>query len=268
MGNSRPKKLYKYKPWKWVEEEKDGKKEKHNYTMDILTKNELYLNSVSSFNDPFEFIPPIINGTKEQMMEKYLKGKREAGENVKQKDIDKINYVIQSLTDDEKKQISIGMNESFRNTMGVYCFSEKKNNILMWSHYADYHKGICLEFDHSDPKLFSAERVSYSPDYPQYNLFSTEVEEKNAKYFTKSEDWTYEAEYRIVIPNFAEKAKGFEPQIITGVIIGCCMPNEQIEEVKEVLQTRKTPVTLYQARKKERDFGLDIIQIEQYGGSN
>ena len=29
----------------------------------------------------------------------------------------------------------------------VACFSETKESILMWSHYADNHKGFCVEYD-------------------------------------------------------------------------------------------------------------------------
>ena len=28
--------------------------------------------------------------------------------------------------------------------MGVVCFSESYDNIIMWSHYSDNHKGFCL----------------------------------------------------------------------------------------------------------------------------
>src|ERR1035441_3016297 len=30
---------------------------------------------------------------------------------------------------------------------GLLCFSEEWNNILLWSHYADQHRGVCLGFD-------------------------------------------------------------------------------------------------------------------------
>jgi hypothetical protein len=35
-------------------------------------------------------------------------------------------------------------------TRGVLCFSRSRNNILMWGHYGDRHKGICLGFDVPD----------------------------------------------------------------------------------------------------------------------
>jgi hypothetical protein len=33
---------------------------------------------------------------------------------------------------------------------GICCFSETNDNIHMWSHYAQSHKGICVEYDFSD----------------------------------------------------------------------------------------------------------------------
>ncbi len=32
---------------------------------------------------------------------------------------------------------------------GVYCLSEKKDDILMWSHYSNGHKRLCIEYDAS-----------------------------------------------------------------------------------------------------------------------
>ena len=33
------------------------------------------------------------------------------------------------------------------NNIGIFSLSKVPDNILMWSHYADSHKGIVLEFD-------------------------------------------------------------------------------------------------------------------------
>ncbi len=38
------------------------------------------------------------------------------------------------------------LKDTFQN-WGVYCLCEKPDNLLMWSHYADAHRGICLQFD-------------------------------------------------------------------------------------------------------------------------
>ena len=36
---------------------------------------------------------------------------------------------------------------TFFNNSHVACFAEEGNNFLMWSHYADRHQGICMEFE-------------------------------------------------------------------------------------------------------------------------
>ncbi|MBK7525892.1 MAG: DUF2971 domain-containing protein [Saprospiraceae bacterium] len=38
---------------------------------------------------------------------------------------------------------------------GVCSFTTNNNNILMWSHYANNHKGICLEFITLNERLLS-----------------------------------------------------------------------------------------------------------------
>ena len=63
---------------------------------------------------------------------------------------DEINEIYGGF-DSLIKEIHKGVGEA----IGVSCFIEKPNNMLMWSHYADKHTGICVEYDFS--KMFSDE---------------------------------------------------------------------------------------------------------------
>ncbi len=38
------------------------------------------------------------------------------------------------------------MMNAINDTIGILCFTEKNDNLLMWSHYANSHKGFVLEF--------------------------------------------------------------------------------------------------------------------------
>ena len=42
--------------------------------------------------------------------------------------------------------------EMLRKSFGIACFSETYDSLLMWSHYADYHRGICLEYSYEEIK--------------------------------------------------------------------------------------------------------------------
>ena len=53
-------------------------------------------------------------------------------------------------------------------SFGVLCLSECPDDILLWSHYADSHRGLCLEFDVAGysgvfPRLHA---VKYANEYP------------------------------------------------------------------------------------------------------
>jgi hypothetical protein len=81
----------------------------------------------------------------------------------------------------------------------VLCFSLSWNNILMWSHYSERHKGICLGFD--VPKKMTRE-VKYVPTILEVgDLTKFSRREKKAAldrlYYTKHEDWCYEREFRV-----------------------------------------------------------------------
>ena len=101
-------------------------------------------------------------------------------------------------------------NESIRNAFkvlkeelsikrGILCFSQHWHNPVLWSHYADRHRGICLGFDLPDDKV---KRISYSrkrllaevDKFISPNQMS--VQEMQKFLFTKYAHWKYEDEVR------------------------------------------------------------------------
>jgi hypothetical protein len=63
---------------------------------------------------------------------------------------------------------------------------------LLWSHYADRHRGLALGFDVNEQIL---KQVSYVKDRPV--LEEINIETAHRLLFTKYEDWHYEQEARI-----------------------------------------------------------------------
>jgi len=53
---------------------------------------------------------------------------------------------------------------------GITCFSKVRDDILMWAHYADKHKGLCFEFDGSDNCIFFGEAQPVK--YEEFTLIS------------------------------------------------------------------------------------------------
>jgi len=88
------------------------------------------------------------------------------------------------------------------NNFGILCFTRRWKNPLMWSHYAEKHRGVVLEFEIDEEALikvrYTRKRISF--DLSKVALadgFSSDDAELLAR--TKSHHWSYEREYRVAV---------------------------------------------------------------------
>lgn len=97
--------------------------------------------------------------------------------------------------------------------LGILCFSDKWSNPLLWSHYADNHRGIAIGFDVPDgdlyvPVRYCRRRLQAPLDR---ELVGGDVDEL---LLTKFNAWRYESEYRCFCPlsdSICEGGLYFEP---------------------------------------------------------
>ena len=101
----------------------------------------------------------------------------------------------------------------------TFCSTSTPDNILMWSHYGDSHKGTCIKYpmvdilktiqnDHNIGICFYG-KIKYKNDRPIFSLpFTTyrflDIELAILRFnlicmFQKYKDWVYENEYRFII---------------------------------------------------------------------
>lgn len=105
-------------------------------------------------------------------------------------------------------------NECSKDMFRVLCLTPIYDNILMWSHYSEDHKGYCFGYSFFDliNSILSLEYdglcvigfVSYKDDPPNFEqvgkYFSyTDLKSYIDATFTKFVDWKYEQEFRFVI---------------------------------------------------------------------
>ncbi len=157
--------------------------------------------------------------------------------------------------------------------------SENRNNLLMWSHYCDSHRGFVVGFDanHSffnttSPKRFRAlEKVKYTParrPIPAPDQEWSDIAE--ICFFTKSDCWAYEEEHRMIAsPTIRDDViakRGelkiylfkFPPESLKEVILGYRMLPDTRRRIEEAVAVRFPKVKLYQAILSETEFELDI----------
>ncbi|UPT57089.1 DUF2971 domain-containing protein [Dickeya zeae] len=145
------------------------------------------------------------------------------------------NYGLDANDDPDDYQIneSVGVLQGDISDLGIISLSESYNNPLMWAHYASEHKGMVVEFDFNEsffedsiltnngkssrfgPNIFGScyeypEKVDYQRELPDFSRSELSAPDSinehhwnkffKAILFTKSIDWIYEQEQRIVVP--------------------------------------------------------------------
>ena len=239
------------------------------WTQNIFERNEIYFQSPDCFNDPFDSkISTTYEGTEEQrissLKERWRKG---PAKDAKEKDLHSqaVECVrkgedVPLLLRDAERSV-----ERLRKRMGIFCMTSERDNILMWSHYAEAHTGFCLEFKTANPFFLRAwpiEEESYRPDRPCLNLIEPPDRDKIVQaLLTKGIGWKYEHEWRIVDHKKGPGAQRYPSEALSGVILGCRISPENRQRMTQWCQARTPRPALYCAEEKDREFGLDIIRI-------
>ncbi|MEJ2744166.1 MAG: DUF2971 domain-containing protein [bacterium] len=265
-NSSFPEYLYKYRSWSDASHRR------------LLTHNEIYFAAAKELNDPFEAIIPVRHDLlskrqKLKIIEKHIKIENP---NAAKKEIRKRAEIIlaeghyrdpENLAETRRQKIS---------RFGIFSVAEVEDNLLMWSHYADSHKGFCVGFDVSGLKDYfqgspdhnmaiELHRIKYykrPPMINQYKVNPRHTEEAVVEsIIMKSSDWAYEKEYRFIAFDDVNVPLRLDDGVIKKVILGCKIPQRDEAEIIQLLKSRSCKVELLKAIMKNGQSGLDITVV-------
>lgn len=273
-----PNVLYKYRSWS------------NPLHKRLLTDNEIFFAKPSSFNDPFDcqVAPSFERSTAAEKRKTLMKqgvgkvpkfSRKERERRVTHRILELRNPRVQN---EEKVQWRQRLNDE----IGVFSLTASQNSIAMWAHYADSHRGVCVGFRTDYLEDFSTQifknkgfpgvfyKVKYVDDYPVIDLFHPKRvpgEGFNIAVTTKSRNWEYEAEYRLLLTRsgplrnhvFTDEDRTYAlgDEAIASVIMGCKMSAEHREDVKAVLRKKRSEIDLFEARMKETSYDLDFEKV-------
>lgn len=244
----------------------DCLREENQYTKRLFLYKELHVLPATDMNDPFECLTNYLDELKtddefRNLYDRLLKAQRPDLTSNQRKEL--INeflslhraHSIEKLIDMFKAEQS----QKFRDK-GVICLSSEPDNILMWSHYADGHKGYCLKFN--TRSVFSkARKIIYPPKPPDIDIFTTSEDDWfTACLMHKFEMWKYENEYRLVV-NHSKCIYRLNEGDLTGVILGCKMSDFHRNKIIEWLKTWTRHIEIYEAIPQKGEYA---VKIERY----
>jgi DUF2971 family protein len=178
--------------------------------------------------------------------------------------------------------------ESYSKDFGGLCLSETATNMLMWSHYADYHRGLVFEIDIDEafPKRIGADsvigtpqKVIYDADVPAlllYDPLSKPFLERTWEVFLrKNIQWQHEMEWRLIFPlgrrPYPHTVSGkynlfpLERRGIKSVILGARSSEETVGSVKSALKEIPdlSHVTLWRSRPSDSAYELLVEKFDR-----
>ncbi len=172
-------------------------------------------------------------------------------------------YAMQIYMDPKKMEYLCKCSlEEVINKSGVCCFSQINNQILMWSHYADKHTGVCFKFDMCQDLDFFCPIgiVRYKTEFLEYN-YTIDPEFVIEHVCRKAKDWEYEKEIRIVKTNKFGLLP-FNVNSLVGIIFGCRMNEQERCLLKNIVLKMKYPnISFQEAIAKHGEYALDIIDV-------
>jgi len=236
-----------------------------------LKAQVLYFSSPRHFNDPFDcaLMPNFRTLTEddlESLRRHYLS--RDLPEDARKKFNGADLATLRSLFLRAGKAGFENAVSDFLKTKGVCCFSEKHDDLLMWSHYGGQYNGFCLEFSTSNPEFAKkVQKVDYRDDIPCIDLSSfilSSPEQPNKQvldlFCTKSTSWRYEHEWR-GLHDTGGTAYRYPAEWLTGVYFGPRMGMEWCEIICLILQTQNSRVKFWRGRRSEKEFKVVFEQL-------
>lgn len=137
--------------------------------------------------------------------------------------------------------INAGNHAEIEQKWRVLSLSAARTHDLMWSHYADGHKGVALVFDASRGEFAFAFKVAYTAERMPLDITTENLQEiLRATLLSKRETWAYEQEFRCIAPepwepdSFRLNAQflSFAPSRLLGVTFGAkAAPADEAEVV-------------------------------------
>ena len=226
---------------------------------DSIVNRRLYFNKPQNFNDPFDCNFILETNCSAHEKTNYITTNM-AGQGFTQDQIDAaVNKALNNHSSWD--QLINDGKDRFLGRIGVCCFSKTDENPLLWAHYSEKHKGVCLVFDTSKDTVFFDRvfSVKYRSNYPKIN-FITNRSRFDELVLTKSIDWIYEQEVR-VMKDVGANLYTFNADALVGVIFGCKTGIAEVSRIKTLLTANGYNISTQKAILRQGSFGLDFQNI-------
>ena len=250
------------------------------FSLKMLIEGKLWFGEPKNLNDPNEgeFIIENVNELSEKNI---INIKKELNPDIPPESF-KYIYNGSGIRDFEREYFEL-MKTKLKSWFGIVSFSQKHENILLWTHYTGSHMGMCIVFDREllyssikaelgEVEICAAKYVKEVPkikiefdqnDYPMIDGYHVLKHKNNC--------FKYEEEIRLIKyfspGNNLDRFVKFDKTAIKAVIFGENMPNADRRTVAHIL---KSTVVYNNVRyfQSTKNFVTRNMRIEKLNGQS
>lgn len=244
----------------------------------IITESTISFTCPLKFNDPFDCNPyyqiPDISTLKRKRPDLF-----------KIANIHRKKQHLKKITNEQMYRNLIDRFSDFRfrelSKVGIVSLSDLGLSPLMWSHYGNSHKGFVLEFrtpikvkkTHQKLTWFDnllSVSVKYDTARPTIQVgIEDDKSLAHKQYLTKSSDWRYEAERRVV-----DHIRGpgihqyLRDKVLCSVIAGAKIEEKKLKQLTNAVNDAKKSIPdlkLFQAKLSDQEFKVEVPHHPRLG---
>jgi hypothetical protein len=227
---------------------------------ELIVGGSLWFSSPLAFNDPFDTLPDVdVSGSPRQLRKRVRGIVRDNRPNFSRQQRLRLAAEMEARPErDRKADLQRAVFETVSD-MAVCSFASRPDDVLMWSHYADHHRGLCVQIGTRNdyfarslpfPITYQKERPSipWLQDRPPEALLEALL--------TKADFWSYEREWRQV--ERTPGIRGLPAGAVEAVYLGCRSSQEDRAQVASWVKSLTWPVEVYVGRPSPKAFTLEF----------
>lgn len=196
---------------------------------------------------------------------------------------------------DQIRRNNINTHTRIRENTWICSLSKINDSLLMWSHYANNHKGVCIELNmahaihyldcrYGDIVHNVGVEVQYRDIVEKPDYFKDNRDYLNYQIATKGKDWEYEQEWRLYIVNpypqymtlpfKPERRKTYDwkmtrvypvlgGECFEAIYLGAMISEEEKQNVIKLARKLNKDIKIYQMSINPDAFRLDVSEVEK-----
>lgn len=150
--------------------------------------------------------------------------------------------------------------------LGIFSLSKTFNDELLWAHYANKHKGFCIEYDLNllldsfNPEKAYSYSVIYKNKVPEVSFYDLSKKDDSIirkMCSIKSRRWEYEKEHRIITNIYGEQQYDFNA--LKSIYFGLRIDPNEKDSIFNILKERD--IKFYQMQRIENSYKFEGKQI-------